>query len=243
VKRIEILGVAFDNLTRHQAVERALALLEEPGLSYVVTPNAEIVQNARQNDGFRALLNGADLVLPDGVGVLKAAQMLKKPLQERVAGVDFAGDLMARLAGTEHKVFLLGAKPGVADLAAANLRNRYPGLVVAGTHDGYFTQDESVIRAVAKSGADVLFVCMGSPRQEQWIVRCARQTGVRLAAGLGGSLDVWAGTVQRAPEVWQKAGLEWLYRTIKEPKRIGRVAKLPGFLVAAWKDRSKESRE
>ena len=240
--KTEVLGVEFDNITRRQAVERAAELVQTPGLSYVVTPNAEIVNAARHDPEFLALLNGADLVLPDGVGVLKAASILGRPLQERVAGVDFASDLMERLAKTGEGLFLLGAKPGVADLAAANLCNRYPGLVISGTHDGYFKEDEPVVRQIRDSGAAVLFVCLGAPKQERWIAAHGAETGVRLAVGLGGSLDVYAGVVQRAPEFWQKAGLEWFYRAVKEPKRAGRVAKLPGFLVSAYREKQRENK-
>ena len=175
----------------------------------------------------------ADLVIPDGIGVVYAARILGRPLKGRAPGVDFAQGLMARMAKTGDKLFLLGAKPGVAEQAAENLRQAHPGLNICGCHDGYFKEDPPVIEAIRAAGADVVFVCLGAPKQELWMASNGPKTGARLAVGLGGCLDVFAGNVQRAPEAWQKAGLEWLYRLIKEPSRIGRMAKLPLILVDA----------
>ena len=130
-------------------------------------------------------------------------------------------------------LFLLGAKPGVAELAAAELKQRYPGLQICGTHDGYFQEDGPVVEEIRTAAADVVFVCLGAPKQEQWMAAHGAACGAKLLVGLGGSLDVFAGQVKRAPETWQKLGLEWLYRLIKQPSRIGRMAKLPLFLVSA----------
>ena len=131
------------------------------------------------------------------------------------------------------RLFLLGAKPGVAELAAANLKDAHPGLIVCGTHDGYFREDGPVVEEIRAAAADVVFVCLGAPKQELWMVEHGPATGAHLMVGLGGSLDVFAGVVERAPEGFQKLGLEWLYRLVKEPKRIGRMAKLPLVLVPA----------
>lgn len=229
------MGVAFDDLTMDQAVERALTLAREGGFGYAVTPNPELVMMARKDPDYAQTLAGASLTLADGIGVIYAAKLLGRPLQGRVPGVDFAGALMERMAGEGLGLFLLGAKPGVAEQAAENLTKRYPGLNVCGVHDGYFQEDGPVVEAVRASGAQVLFVCLGAPKQERWMAQNGPATGAHLAVGLGGSLDVFAGTVKRAPERWQKLGLEWLYRLIKEPRRIGRMAKLPLFLLqAAW---------
>lgn len=229
------MGVAFDDLTMDQAVERALTLARGGGFGYAVTPNPELVMMARKDPDYAQTLAGASLTLADGIGVIYAAKLLGRPLQGRVPGVDFAGVLMERMAGEGLGLFLLGAKPGVAEQAAENLTKRYPGLNVCGVHDGYFQEDGPVVEAVRASGAQVLFVCLGAPKQERWMAQNGPATGAHLAVGLGGSLDVFAGTVKRAPERWQKLGLEWLYRLIKEPRRIGRMAKLPLFLLqAAW---------
>ena len=231
--RTDILGVAFDNVTMAEAVDRAMALLEREGPHLVVTPNAEIVQQARSDPEFAALIAQADLVLPDGVGVVYASKILGRPLKGRVPGVDFAGALMDRMAKLNKRLFLLGAKPGVAEEAARRLAAQHPGLTVCGVHDGYFQEDAPVVQAIREAGADVVFVCLGAPKQEKWAAAYGGETGARLLVGLGGSLDVFAGQVDRAPESWQRLGLEWLYRAIRQPSRFKRIAKLPGFLLSA----------
>ena len=237
--RIDVLGVGFDNVTMDEAVSRAMDFLAGEGTHYVVTPNPELVDRARREEPFRQALNGADLVLPDGIGVVYAAKLLGRPLKGRCPGIDFAGKLMEHMAKTGLRLYLLGAKPGVAEAAAARLEAKYPGLVICGTHDGYFKEDGPVAEAIRAAEADVVFVCLGAPKQEYWMVKNGPATGAKLMAGLGGSLDVFAGVVERAPEAWQKLGLEWLYRLTKEPKRIGRMARLPLFLVAALGERGK----
>lgn len=235
--RVDVLGVAFDNVTPEEAADRALALLEEDGPHLVATPNPEIVQRANKDRAFAEILAGADLVVPDGVGVIYAAKILGRPLKSRVPGIDLAAALMGRVAGTGKRLFLLGAAPGVAEQAAVNLRAAYPGLVVCGTHDGYFEEDGPVIDAIRRAEADIVFVCLGAPKQEKWIAAHGEAAGARLYLGLGGSLDVFAGKAERAPERFQRLGLEWLYRLIKQPARIGRMAKLPLFLVSAAGER------
>ncbi len=231
--RIDVLGVGFDNVTMDEAVDRAMALMDQDGPHLVVTPNAEIVQQAGKDPEFAQVLSGADLVLPDGVGVLYAARLLGRPLKGRVPGVDFASALMDRMAKADKRLFLLGAKPGVAEQAAARLAAAHPGLVICGVHDGYFQDDAPVTAAIRDTRADAVFVCLGAPKQEKWAAARGEATGARLLVGLGGSLDVFAGRVERAPEFWQKAGLEWLYRAIRQPSRLKRVAKLPLFLIRA----------
>lgn len=231
--RIDVLGVQFDNVSMGQAVEKAATMIGQGGTHYVVTPNAEFVQRAQKDETFQAALNGADLVLPDGIGVVYAAKILGRPLQGRVPGCDFAAQLCNWMAQNGKKLFLLGAKPGVAEQAAENLCKTYPGLIVCGTHDGYFKEDGPVVQVIREAGADVVFVCLGAPKQENWMIEHGDATGASFLIGLGGSLDVFAGTVKRAPEIWQKLGLEWLYRLLKQPSRIGRMAKLPLFLVSA----------
>ena len=229
--RIDVLGVGFDNLTMTEAVSRGAALLEEPGCHYVVTPNPEIVEVCRGNPAAMQAVNGADLVLPDGIGVIYGAKILGTPLRAKLPGIDFAAALMTQMGREGKSVFLLGAKPGVADAAGEKLRERFPGLVIAGTNDGYFQDDDPVVEKINAVQPDLLLVCLGAPKQELWMQRNAPRLRVGLMAGLGGSLDVFAGNVKRAPKFFQKLGLEWFYRLIKEPKRIGRMMKLPLFLV------------
>jgi len=231
--KTDILGVELCDLTPEEAVEAACALLEDGGFHYAVTPNPEFILTARKDKAFRSVLNAADLALADGIGVIYAARLLGRPLKGRVTGVGFAQDLMARMAQKGQRLFLLGAKPGVAEQAAENLRRDYPGLVICGVHDGYFREDAPVVEAIRSARADVVFVCLGAPKQELWMAQNGPATGAKLAVGLGGCLDVFAGNVRRAPERWQKLGLEWLYRLIREPSRFGRMARLPLILIYA----------
>lgn len=231
--RTDVLGVGFDDLTLEEAAAAGASLVEAEGFHYAVTPNPEFLLAARKDPPFCQALGEADLVLADGVGVVYAAKLLGRPLKGRVPGIEFAQKLMSWMAAHGKRLFLLGAKPGVAELAAANLRDRYPGLILCGTHDGYFKEDEPVVQAIRESAADVVFVCLGAPKQEFWMSKHGPATGAHLMVGLGGSLDVFAGVVERAPERFQKLGLEWLYRLMKEPKRFGRMAKLPLVLVYA----------
>ena len=229
--RVDVLGVGFDNLTLDEAVARGMELVCGEGTHYVVTPNPEIVEVCRENPAARDAVNGADLVLPDGVGVVKGAAMLGTPLKEKTPGIECAAGLMGKMAQQGKSLYLLGAKPGVAELAGQRLTQRYPGLRIAGTHDGYFKEDGPVVEAIRQSGADVVFVCLGAPKQELWMAKNGSATGAHLLCGLGGSLDVFAGVVARAPKFWSDHGLEWFYRLCKEPRRIGRMMKLPLFLV------------
>ena len=238
--RIDVLGVGFDNITMEEAVERGMALMRGEGAHYVVTPNPEIVEVCRENEAARAAVNGAALVLPDGIGVIKGAAMLGTPLKERTPGVEFGDHIVERMAGEGLSLYLLGAKPGVAEKAAENLRGKYPGLVIAGTHDGYFQEDAPVVEDIRRSGADCVFVCLGAPKQEFWMAKNGPATGAHLLCGLGGSMDVFAGTVERAPKFWCDHGLEWFYRLCKEPKRIGRMMKLPLFLLHVRQEKGKK---
>ena len=233
MSRIDVLGVSFDDLTMDEAVEIALGFMQERRACYACTPNPEIVMAAKGDAALRAALSGAELVLADGVGITKAAAMLGTPLKSRVPGIDFASNVISRLAERGWSVYLLGAKPLVAEAAAEKLTQTYPGIVIAGTNDGYFTDDAPVIEKINAASPDFLMVCLGSPKQEMWMSANAGRLSCGLMAGLGGSLDVLAGNVQRAPETWRRLGLEWLYRVIKEPKRLGRVMKLPAFVLEA----------
>ena len=238
--RIDVLGVGFDNLTLDEAVERGMELLHSPGTHYVATPNPEIVEICRENLAARHAVNCADLVLADGIGIIKGAQMLGTPLKGRAPGIEFAGRLVARMAEEGLSLYLLGAKPGVAEAAGEKLAQKYPGLRIAGTHDGYFQEDEPVVEDIRRSGADCVFVCLGAPKQEFWMAKHGESTGAHLLCGLGGSLDVFAGVVERAPAFWSDHGLEWFYRLCKNPSRAGRMMKLPRFLVHVQREKRRK---
>ncbi len=231
--KINILGIQFDDLTREEARQAGAALLRSDSFHYVVTPNPEFILAADKDLVFQKILNQADLVLPDGIGVVYSAQILGTPLKGRVAGFDFACDMLDALNEMGGRLFLLGAKPGVAEEAGRRILETHPNIVLCGVHDGYFKDSDPMARDVAQARPDLLFVCLGAPKQEKWIARFGLLTGAKLAIGLGGCLDVFAGNVERAPEKWQQAGMEWAYRLLKEPKRAGRMAKLPLVLFKA----------
>jgi len=236
--RISILGVGFDDIAGEQAVKRACEIIESDKKTYVVTPNPEIVWISRRNEALRDALNSADLVLPDGIGIVLGARIMGTPLRNgRVTGIDFASALFAQMASLGRSVFLMGAKPGIAEEAAGKLTEKYPGLVSVGTADGYFTDDKPIIDLINSAQPDVLLVCLGSPKQELWMARNRDNLNVKLCAGLGGSLDVFAGKVKRAPLFFMKLGLEWFYRLIREPRRITRMIKLPLFVLAVMLQR------
>lgn len=229
--RINILGVGFDNVTMAEAVARGRELLDADGAHYVVTPNPEIVEACRADADAMAAVNGADLVLPDGIGVIYGARMLKTPLKERVPGIEFGTAMLEYCAKSGKSVFFLGAKPGVAEQAAKNLQARFPGLSAAGTKDGYFKDDAAAAAAIKDSGAEMALICLGAPKQEKFMAKYGEATGAKLLLGLGGSLDVFAGVARRAPDFYVKHNLEWFYRLIKNPSRAGRMMKLPLFLI------------
>ena len=230
--RTHILGVGFDDITINQAVYFALDLIERNEKSYVVTPNPEIIWMCRKNNELMKIINNAKLVLADGIGVTIGAKILGTPIKGgRVPGIDFISALFEKLAVRSGRIFLFGAKPGVANEAGAKLEAMYPGLIIAGVSDGYFTDSNKIVEQINASNADVLLVCLGAPKQELWMSEHLDKLNVPLLAGLGGSLDVFAGRVRRAPVFFQRAGLEWLYRIIKEPRRIRRSLNLPLFLL------------
>lgn len=228
--RIEVMDIPFDNVTMNEALDAADRLMARSGATYGVTPNAEIVYEALEDEALRQIICRADLVLPDGAGVVLAAKLLKTPLKEKVAGIDFARRLMERHREDGTTFFFLGGKPGVAEKAAENMRKAYPGIQIVGTRDGYFQDEADVIREVNEKKPDVLFVCLGFPKQERFMYDHREALQVGLMLGLGGSLDGFAGNVKRAPEWMIRCSLEWLYRLIQEPSRFGRMLRLPKFL-------------
>jgi len=230
--RIDVMGVQFDNVTMAEALEKAKVLLDQPEAAYCVTPNAEIVYEAMHDQDFCALLNGAALVLPDGAGTVLGAKLLGTPLKQKVAGIDFAANLLGILEESGKKLYLLGGKPGIGELAAEKMLEKHPRLQICGIADGYFKEEAPVVEKINSAQPDVLFVCLGAPKQEKFMYAHKDALNVRLMIGLGGSLDGFAGTVKRAPKWMIRLQLEWLYRLIKEPWRLGRMTRLPKFVLA-----------
>ncbi|MDR2605666.1 MAG: WecB/TagA/CpsF family glycosyltransferase [Oscillospiraceae bacterium] len=233
--RINILGVGFDNLSFEEALDAALELTRRGG--YCVTPNPEIVMAARRDSAFAETVNGANLVVADGIGVIYAAKLLGTPIKAKIPGIDLAEALMARLAREpgNRGVFLFGAKPGIAELAAEKLAEKYSALSIAGTQNGYGYDESAVMTAIAAAKPVLVLVCLGAVKQERFMRRFrAEFAGLPcLLMGLGGALDVLSGTLDRAPDAWRRRNSEWLYRLLKQPSRIKRMIKLPLFLLAA----------
>ncbi len=238
--RTQIMEIGFDNVTLDEAVAIAMHYIEAGKRCRVVTPNAEIAQLCKRDSALCEIVNTSQLVLPDGIGVVYASRILGRPLKGRVPGVEFAEKLLDRLQGTGRTVFFLGAKPGVAQKAADKLMVKYPGLRIAGVLNGYYTDDKKVVDKINEVHPDVLFVCLGAPKQEQFMALRGDAMDVTLMAGLGGSLDTFAGEVKRAPDIFIKLNLEWFYRLLCQPKRIGRMMKLPAYLLAALRAKGRK---
>ena len=235
--RSKILGVGFDNLTMGEALDAAMGLMQSKKGGYLATPNPEIVMLCQENTELSKAVSDADMVLPDGIGIIYGAKILGTPLKQKIPGIDFIQELFSEMSKKHMSVFLLGAKPGVAELAEEKLKTRYAGLQFLGTNDGYFSDDRPIIEKINSAAPDLLLVCLGTPKQELWMSKSSDKLDVGLMAGLGGSLDVFAGIVERAPEKWRSMGFEWLYRLINDPSRASRMSSIPKFCVAIIKEK------
>ena len=236
--RIPILGVPFDALTLNEAAESARKMIAAGHGGMIATVNPEILLLSRRDRDLAESIGRADLILADGIGVVLASRLLHTPLPERVAGADLTPRLLEALDARRGSVFLYGARPGVAERAAHRLEREYPGVRVAGVEDGYGTEAERVRREIARARSDLLLVGLGAPRQERFMAQNRDSLGPVMIS-VGGLLDVMAGDVKRAPELWQKVGAEWLYRLYQQPERIKRVAGLPRILTLCAAERWK----
>ena len=239
MESIEILGCRLDLLDEDEAVEAILRFARSGEGAQVVTLGTEMVVYAQRDPAFRAVVNASALSLCDTIGVLRVARSRGAALRDRVTGVELVEGLCRRAAAEELPVYFFGGAEGVAADAAAILEVRYPGLVVAGTRNGFFTSEEepAIVDAIRASGARIVFAGLGSPRQEMWLARSVRAIGCGAGIGVGGSFDVISGRVKRAPMIWRQLGIEWLYRLIREPQRVRRQLALPYFVWLAALDR------
>lgn len=228
---VDILGVRVDRADFSAALLRAKAFLDTKEPHAIYTPNPEIIMKAYRDAAYAEVLNRADMVVPDGIGVVYGSKIVKKPVRERVAGFDLSCALLAYAGETKRKVFLFGGKPGVADAAAEKLKAKYPGILIVGTCHGYHKDTSHVANEISKSEADIVLVCLGAPAQEFWIDANKEAAGAKVYIGAGGSLDVLAGTAKRAPLFFRKLNLEWFYRLLKQPSRFGRMLDLPRFMI------------
>jgi N-acetylglucosaminyldiphosphoundecaprenol N-acetyl-beta-D-mannosaminyltransferase len=240
-KKANILGCYIDTVTMQSATKTVKKMVEKGSPSHIITLNAEIAYVARYNQQLREIINNADLVTPDGIGIVWAAQKLGYDVKERVTGIDMIYRISELAADKKWKVFFLGAAPGTAELAAQNLALQYPGLSVAGCQDGYFKEEDipAIIETIKEAAPHILLVALGAPKQELWIKKYKNQLGVPVCIGVGGSFDVLAGHKKRAPEIMIKLNIEWLYRLLSEPSRFKRQLVLPKFALAVLRQRRK----
>lgn len=237
----KVLGVPYDVLTMDEAVKKAIELMDEEKNNMVCTPNPEIVMAARKDDELMKILNLSDMVIADGIGVVWASKYTKKRLPERVAGYDLTQRLFNELKDTHKTIFFFGGAPGVAKEAAEKMMKKYPGLNIVGTRNGYFSKEEEVkiVSDIKVLKPDLLLVGLGAPKQEKWIYKYKDEIGAGLSIGVGGSFDVMADKVKRAPDIFCKLGLEWFYRLIKQPTRIKRMMQLPKFALTVLKNKNR----
>jgi len=235
---VDIVGVNIHNITFQEAEIKCKEFLQQDKLKMIFTPNSELLVDAVKDPSFTDVLNSGDLVIPDGIGVVIASRFYGTPIKEKVAGCELMNSLLEIAYTQEKSIYFLGGKDGVAEEAVQKLNEKYPGINIVGFHHGYFDEDEEkeIIQEIIDKKPDILFVAMGAPKQEKWIYKHRDVPGVKIAMGVGGSLDILAGRAKRAPEFYQKAGLEWLYRSLKEPKRFFRMLKLPKFILLAYYD-------
>ena len=231
----EILGVSVNTENYDELIPKVFKNIEEGKKSLIVAINPEKLMKAKEDPELKALLNRAEFQIPDGIGVILASKLKKGQIRSRVTGIDMMDRVVQEAAARGKRIFLYGAKPGVAEEAAAKLQVMHPNIQIAGVQHGYEKDVQVVLDTINQTKPDILFVAMGSPKQEQWIEQYRDELHPVVFQGVGGSFDVLAGNIKRAPAVFQKAGAEWLYRLLLEPSRIKRQMNLPRFLVEVYK--------
>ena len=238
-ERVDLLGVSVCKVTAAEVIDKILEYVKTDEGHIIVTADASAVVIASGDPEFTEIIREADIVTPDGAGILLASKILGLGISEKVSGVDLARSL-CRLSGEKgFSIYFLGAAPGVAEEARQKLLEQYPDMKVAGVHHGYFKPEEeaAVVEDVRNSGADVLLVAMGIPAQEKLIKRNLDKLGVKAAIGVGGTFDVFSGRIERAPVWMQRHGMEWFHRLMKNPKKISKVAMLPRFMMMVLRKR------
>ena len=229
---VKILGYGVDDYDFEQALDYA-----QNSAGQVVTINPEMILTAQKSPEFTRIINEAELVIPDGVGVQVGLRILGHKIK-RIPGIEFGRSLLERYAASGKPVALVGAKPQIIEAAVNNLKNEIPNLNIVYTHDGYFINDDEIINEIVSVSPELVLVALGSPKQEFFISKLKSLLPQSLMIGLGGSFDVWGGFVKRAPKICQRFGLEWLYRTLKEPQRFKRIfPTLPLFLLKVLKEK------
>jgi len=228
---VELMGIDIDNYTFDEVISKAVELMHSDKVSQVVTINPEMYKEASCNIEFREIIDNAEIVIPDGIGI-KLACILNGKSISRIPGIDFARKLLEVCAKDNIKVGIVGSKEEVIKQAIENLKKEIDGLDIAYYHNGYFDDENPIYEDIKKSDAKLVLAALGSPKQEFFIYNAKKILHPCLMVGIGGSLDVWSGNVQRAPKIIQALGLEWLYRTIMQPERFKRIfPTLPLFLL------------
>lgn len=237
--KISVLGVNFDNVNMAEALDRCKKFIKGDKGNLVVTPNPEIVMRAKEDEEFKKIINEAELVIPDGIGIIKAGNILGTPLKERVAGYDLICNLLEEGKDGSISFYFWGSKPGFAEEAKQKMEEKYPNIKILGSHTGYFKDEEeaSIIEEIRNLKPDVLLVGTGAPKQEKIINKYKNEGFFKIGIGCGGSIDVLAGEVKRAPKVFIKLHLEWFYRLIKQPSRWKRMLVLPQFIKEVKKSK------
>lgn len=232
-QKVKILDVDVASLTMDEAVETVERYMDEKQNALIATANAEMIMMADQDQVLKEILNQADLVVPDGAGTVWASNYLGVSMPERVAGYDLTQNLLARAPQKKRRIFFFGSAPGVAEKAKLKAQQQYPGIDIVGVRDGYFTkeQEPDIIAQIKAAKPDLLLAALGVPKQEKWLNEHRKNLGVPVSIGVGGTFDVMAGVMKRAPLWMQKAKLEWLFRGLLQPKRIGRLMALPRFVL------------
>lgn len=231
---VKILDVPVHPLTMQESVTALEASMAEGKQTFVVTANAEIIMMCQQDAAYKKIVGEeAELVLPDGAGAVWAGRHLGYDVPERVAGFDLFNKLLKAAAAKGYKAYFFGGAPGIAEAAKAKAESLYPGVQIVGCRNGYFQEAESeqIVAEINASGADMLFAALGAPKQEKWLVQYRQQLTPKLLMGIGGSFDVFAGKMERAPKWMQDASLEWLFRLYKQPSRFMRMMALPKFVL------------
>ena len=232
-ERVNILGVDVDAVTMAEAVDVVRRAMDTRAGVMVATANAEMLMRATHDEELRRILNASALVVPDGAGTVWAARHLGHAMPERVAGYDLAQELLRCAPAEGRRVYFFGSAPGVAEKAKAKAEQVYPGIEIVGGRNGFFSpaDNAAIIAEIRAACPDLLLVALGVPKQEKWIAAHLAELDVPVAIGVGGTLDVMAGVMKRAPHWMQKAKLEWLFRGLMQPKRAGRLLALPKFVL------------
>lgn len=242
-KTVEILNISFINQTRQQVIQDLSKAIQQQQKQFVVTANPEIVMMANQQADYMAQIKKADLVTADGIGVVKAANLLGTPLPERVTGFELMIDLLQVANEEAYSIYLLGAADETLQKTICQIEKDYPRLQIVGSHHGFFDWSQDTIPSeIERLQPDLVFVALGAPRQEKWIGQHIDRFQKGVFIGIGGSFDVIAGTVKRAPVFWQKIHLEWLYRILKQPSRLKRSFAIPQFMWRIQQEKRKVKR-